>query len=139
MLDYFFDPAAIVQPDDDKIFIFGNIQGEAKLYEYYFADNIISSVDGLPAGLFYDAVKTDDQRILVSIDGNIYQLNPLSYSIINISALHGHNLNYNSPDNTIWLANGNELFVYTYPLYQQVGHFVTTDSIAKTELLFNHD
>jgi len=140
MLDYSFDPTTIIQANDDKIFIFGNIQGETKLYEYYFADNIVSTVDGLPAGSFYDAVKIDDQRTLISIDGNIYQLNPLTYSMININpALHGYNLDYNFLDNTIWLANGNELFVYTYPLYQQVGHIVTTDSIAKTGLLFNHD
>ena len=140
MLDYSFDPTTIVQPNDDKIFIFGNIQGETKLYEYYFADNIVSSVDGLPAGSFYDAVKIDDQRILISINGNIYQINPLTYSMININpALHGYDLNYDFLDNTIWLADGNELFVYTYPLYQQTGHVITTDSIAKIELLFNHD
>ena len=140
MLDYFFDPTSIVQPNDDKIFIFGNIQGETKLYEYYFADNIVSTVDGLPTGSFYDAVKIDDQRILISIDGNIYQLNPLTYSMIDINpALHGYDLDYDFLDNTIWLANGNELFVYTYPQYQQVGYATTTDSIAKIGLLFNHD
>ncbi len=140
MLDYSFDPKTIVQPDDDKIFIFGNIQGETKLYEYYFSDNLVSSVDGLPTGTFYDAVKVDDQRILISIDGNIYQLNPQTYSMISINpVLHGYDLDYNFLDNTIWLANNNELFVYTYPEYQEVGYATTTDSIAKIGLLFNYD
>lgn len=140
MLDYSFDPQVIVQADDDKIFIFGNIQGETKLYEYYISDNIVSSVDGLPTGTFYDAVRIDDQKILASIDGNIYQLNSLTYSMININPmLHGYDLNFNFLNNTICLANGHELFVYTYPQYQQVGHVVTTDSIAKVGLLFNHD
>lgn len=140
MLDYSFDPVTIIQPNDDKIFIFGNIQGETKLYEYYFADNIVSAVDGLPTDSFCDAVKIDDQRILISVNGNIYQLNPLTYSMISANpALHGYDLDYNFVDNTIWIANGNELFIYTYPQYQQVGHAVTTDSIAKIGLLFNHD
>ena len=140
MLDYSFDPATIIQVNDEKIFIFGNIQGETKLYEYYFSDNVVSTVDGLPTGTFYDAFKIDDQTILVSIDGNIYQLNPLTYSLININpALHGYDIEYNALDHTIWLADGNELFAYTYPQYQQVGHATVTDSITKVKLLFNHD
>jgi|GEM_PF-5050735 len=140
MLDYSFDPATIIQVNDEKIFIFGNILGETKLYEYYFSDNIVSTVDGLPAGTFYDALRIDVQRILVSIDGNIYQLNPLTYSMISINpALHGYDIEYNDLNHTIWLADGNELFGYTYPQYQQVGHTILTDSITKVKLLFNHD
>ncbi|HIE16100.1 MAG TPA: hypothetical protein EYP69_04150 [Bacteroidales bacterium] len=140
MLDYYFDPVTIIQPDDSKIFIFGNIQGETKLYEYFFTDNIVSSVAGLPQNIFYDAVKIDDQHVLASIGGNVYQLNPLTYSMISITpGLRGYDLNYNALDSTVWLANGNELFVYTYPQYQQLGHISVTDSIAKIGLLFNHN
>lgn len=140
MLSYDFDPVKIIQTDDDKLFIFGNIQGQVKLYEYYIQENILSQVTGLPDKQFYDAIRVDDQRLIVSMNGMLYQLNSQTYTIIAINGLlHGYDLEYDMNDQTIWIANGNELFVYTYPNYQPVGYADVSDSIAKISILYNHD
>jgi hypothetical protein len=130
--------SSIISTAENEIMIFGNSNGDGKIFSYHVLDNDADDLHTLPGVTIYGAVAIDSDNYAVATENGLY-----SYQV-SINNLIPMDLNrpcyaieYDEVNGILFAASGKEVRQYAFPTPQVLSTVVCQDSVLDIRLLFN--
>jgi len=133
-----FDVVQFFYYREDKIMMWGNKNGKAKLYELSLLYNFIDEIKTLPLEQLFSAIQVEENIFLAAIGNDIYHFNSNTNSLNIYSAgVHADLLKFEELNSVFFIVNQNTLTVKAYP--QNIELLTTTHNqpIKAIEFLYN--
>lgn len=123
---------------ENSVFIFGNENGQGKIYLYDIDGNGTWESHTLPTGIIYDVACIDNKNYVIAHSTGLYRYD---YSMNSLTLFKGGNvftkIKYENVAEEIYAVSGNELYTFDYPQGTAVSSYSVPDHVMDFQLLYN--
>lgn len=124
---------------DEKYMLFVNKNGKAYLLEYSAQSKSITTIDELHNDSMEHVIQINDNEFVFSSSSSVYKYRKSSGSTISFAAvLSTDALAFDPLENEIYIASGQELFIYDYSSGQQKDVLVLPQNIREVYPIYNY-
>jgi hypothetical protein len=132
------DIVSMVSLDDNNIIVFGNNNGDGKIYFYHVTSNGINDFHTLFSNTIFSAIAIDGDRYAIATANGLYSYEASSNNLVPMDLSESvYSLEYDDVNGILFANAGRKIKEYAFPNPGVLSNIFSIDSILDTRVLFS--
>ena len=132
------DIAAILSTGDNEVTIFGNKNGDGKIYAYHVLNNYADDLHTLPGITVYSAVAIDADNYALATQNGLYSYQQSINNLIPMDVSEPvYSLEYDQVNGILFVNAGKKIKEYIFPNAPVIATVMSADSVLDIRVLYN--
>ncbi len=129
---------SMVSKEDNELIIFGNKNGDGKIYQYHVISNGINDFHTLFGNTVYAAVAIDDDRYAIATSNGLYSYQESINNLIPLDLSEPvYSLEYDDVNGILFVNAGRKIKEYAFPDIAVLNTSATTDSVLEVKVQYS--
>jgi len=132
------DISDIISTGDNEAMIFGNNNGDGKIFSYHVLNNDADDLHTLFGIIIFGAVAIDADNYAVATQNGLYSYQASNNNLIPVDVSRPcYALEYDEVNGILFSASGKEVRQYAFPTSQVLNTTTVQDSVLDVRILYN--
>jgi hypothetical protein len=132
------DIASMMSKEDNELIIFGNKNGDGKIYQYHVLSNGINDFHTLFSNTVYSAVAIDNDRYAIATANGLYSYQESNNNLIPIDLSEpAYSLEYDEVNGVLFVNAGRKIKEYAFPDAAVLNTVISGDSLLDIRIQYN--
>lgn len=132
------DIASMISKEDNELIIFGNKNGDGKIYQYHVLSNGINDFHTLFSNTVYSAVAIDNDRYAIATANGLYSYQESNNNLIPVDLSEPvYSLEYDEVNGILFVNAGRKIKEYAFPDAAVLNTVICGDSLLDIRIQYN--
>jgi hypothetical protein len=132
------DISTILSTGENEVMIFGNKNGDGKIYSYHVLNNDVDDLHTMTGIRIYGAVMIDSDNYALATQNGLYSFQVSNNNLIPVDVTApSYAIEYDVVNGILFSASGNQVRQYAFPQPQVVNTTTSPDSVMDIRILYN--
>ncbi|MCX6275304.1 MAG: Ig-like domain-containing protein [Bacteroidetes bacterium] len=132
------DIASMISKEDNELIIFGNKNGDGKIYQYHVLSNGTNDFHTLFSNTIYSVVAIDNDRYAIATANGLYSYQESSNNLIPVDLSEpAYSLEYDEVNGILFVNAGRKIKEYAFPDAVVLNTVISGDSLLDIRIQYN--
>jgi len=130
--------ATILSTGENEVMIFGNKNGDGKIFSYHVVNNDADDLHTMPGITIYGALMIDADNYALATQNGLYSFQVSNNNLIPVDVNRpSYGIEYDEVNGILFSASGKEVRQYAFPSPQVMNTSMASDSVMDIRILYN--
>ncbi|CAN5674061.1 hypothetical protein BH11BAC1_BH11BAC1_27580 [soil metagenome] len=132
------DIVSMISKEDNELILFGNKNGDGKIYQYHVQTNGINDFHTIFSSTINAAIAIDDDRYAIATSNGLYNYQESINNLVPVDLSEPvYSMEYDDVNGILYVNAGRKIKEYAFPSAAVLNTVISADSILDVRLLYS--